>query len=132
MYATICGPICIGAGRSEFSDRTPRNAQAGPRPMSHFVLPVTQYALSGAVNIAYQTMGDGPLNLILVTGIISHVEFHHVFSGYTAFLRRLSKFSRVVPFAYNGQGLSYRISIFQSLEQRIDNALADMVDYRQL
>jgi hypothetical protein len=43
--------------------------------MSHFVLPVTQYALSGDVNIAYQTMGDGPLDLILVPGIISHVEF---------------------------------------------------------
>jgi class 3 adenylate cyclase/pimeloyl-ACP methyl ester carboxylesterase len=96
--------------------------------MSHFVLPVTQYALSGDVNIAYQTMGDGPLDLILVPGIISHVEFHHEFPGYTAFLRRLSKFSRVVTFDKRGQGLSDRISGFPSLEQRIDDVRAIMDD----
>jgi len=57
--------------------------------MSDFVLPVTRYALSGEVNIAYQTMGDGPVDIILVPGLISHVEFLHEFLGYTAFLRRL-------------------------------------------
>src|SRR5260370_741293 len=128
MYATICGPICIGAGRSEFSDRTPRNAQAGPRPMSHFVLPVTQYALSGDVNIAYQTMGDGHLDLIVLPGIFSHVEFLHELPGYTDFLRRLSKFARVVTFDKRGQGLSDRFSGTPSLEQRIDDVRAIMDD----
>jgi hypothetical protein len=47
--------------------------------MSDFVLPVTRYALSGEVNIAYQTMGDGPVDIILVPGLISHVEFLHEF-----------------------------------------------------
>jgi hypothetical protein len=32
--------------------------------MNDFVLPVTRYALSDDVNIAYQTLGDGPIDLI--------------------------------------------------------------------
>ncbi len=78
--------------------------------MSDFELPETRYALSGDVNIAYQTMGDGPVDLVMVPGIISHIEFLHEFPGYTAFLRRLSTFARVVTFDKRGQGLSDRIS----------------------
>ena len=57
--------------------------------MTDFALPETRYALSGVVNIAYQVMGDGPVDLILVPGVVSHVEFLHELPGYTAFLRRL-------------------------------------------
>jgi hypothetical protein len=53
--------------------------------MNDFVLPVTQYAVSGDAIIAYQTMGDGPVDLILVPGLISHVELLHELPGYTAF-----------------------------------------------
>jgi hypothetical protein len=45
------------------------------------VLPVTRYASSGDVSIAYQTMGDGPPDIILVPGIVSHVEFMHELTG---------------------------------------------------
>jgi hypothetical protein len=63
--------------------------------MSDFVLPETRHALSGDANIAYQVMGDGPVDLVLVPGIISHVELAHELPGYTAALRRLSRFARV-------------------------------------
>jgi class 3 adenylate cyclase/pimeloyl-ACP methyl ester carboxylesterase len=96
--------------------------------MSDFVLPVTRYALSGEVNIAYQTMGDGPVDIILVPGLISHVEFLHEFLGYTAFLRRLSTFARVVTFDKRGQGLSDRVSGAPALEQRMDDLRAIMDD----
>ena len=96
--------------------------------MSDFVLPVTRYALSGEVNIAYQTMGDGPVDIILVPGMISHVEFLHEFLGYTAFLRRLSTFARVVTFDKRGQGLSDRVSGAPALEQRMDDVRAIMDD----
>ena len=96
--------------------------------MSDFVLPVTRYALSGEVNIAYQTMGDGPVDIILVPGLISHVEFLHEFLGYTAFLRRLSTFARVVTFDKRGQGLSDRVSGAPALEQRMDDVRAIMDD----
>src|ERR1700676_2649827 len=94
--------------------------------MSDFVLPETHYALSGDVNIAYQTMGDGPVDLILVPGVVSHVEFLHELPGVTAFLRRLSTFARVVTFDKRGQGLSDRMSGAPSLEQRTDDVRAIM------
>ena len=75
--------------------------------MDDFVLPVTRYALSDDVSIAYQTMGDGPpIDLIMVPGLISHIEFVHELAGATAFLRRLSQFARVITFDKRGQGLS--------------------------
>jgi len=94
--------------------------------MSDFVLPETHYALSGDVNIAYQTMGAGPVDLVLVPGLISHVEFLHELPGYTAALRRLSRFARVVTFDKRGQGLSDRMSGAPSLEQRMDDVRAVM------
>jgi pimeloyl-ACP methyl ester carboxylesterase len=101
--------------------------------MSDFGLPETRYALSGDVNIAYQVMGDGPIDIILVPGIASHVEFLHEFAGYTAFLRRLSSFARIVTFDKRGQGLSDRIAGAASLEQRIDDvgAVMDAVGSKQ-
>ena len=96
--------------------------------MNDFVLPDTRYALSGEVNIAYQTMGDGPIDIVLVPGIVSHVEFGHELAGYTAFLRRLSSFARIVTFDKRGQGLSDRISGAPSLEQRMDDVRAVMDD----
>lgn len=94
--------------------------------MTDFALPETHYALSGDVNIAYQLMGDGPIDIILVPGVVSHVEFLHELPGYTAFLRRLSSFARVVTFDKRGQGLSDRMSGAPSLEQRMDDVRAIM------
>jgi pimeloyl-ACP methyl ester carboxylesterase len=94
--------------------------------MDDFASPVTRYALSGDVNIAYQVMGDGPIDIILVPGFMSHIEFQHEAPGYTAFLRRLSTFARVVTFDKRGQGLSDRISGAPSLEQRMDDVRAIM------
>jgi len=97
--------------------------------MNDFVLPETRYAESGDVNIAYQVIGDGPIDIILVPGVSSHVEFMHEIPGYTAFLRRLSSFARVVTFDKRGQGLSDRMTGAPSLEQRMDDvrAIMDMI-----
>jgi pimeloyl-ACP methyl ester carboxylesterase len=94
--------------------------------MNDFALPETRYALSGDVNLAYQVMGDGPVDIILVPGFISHIEFRHELPGHTAFLRRLSSFARVVTFDKRGQGLSDRVSDAPSLEQRMDDVRAIM------
>jgi class 3 adenylate cyclase/pimeloyl-ACP methyl ester carboxylesterase len=94
--------------------------------MSDLELPVTRYALSGEVNIAYQALGVGPVDLILIPGFMSHVEFLHELAGYTAFLRRLSTFARVITFDKRGQGLSDRVSNAPSLEQRMDDVRAVM------
>jgi len=94
--------------------------------MPDFVLPQTRYALSGDVNIAYQVIGDGPVDLVLVPGLISQVELLHELPGYTAALRRLARFARVITFDKRGQGLSDRISGAPSLEQRMDDVRAVM------
>src|SRR5260370_5980890 len=94
--------------------------------MSDLAMPETRYALSGEVSIAYQVMGDGPVDIIVVPGFMSHVEFRHELSGYTAFLRHLSTFARVVTFDKRGQGLSDRLSDAPSLEQRMDDVRAIM------
>jgi pimeloyl-ACP methyl ester carboxylesterase len=94
--------------------------------MNDFALPITRYALSGDVSIAYQTIGDSPVDLILAPGFLSHVEFMHELPGYTAFLRRLATFARVVTFDKRGQGLSDRVSDAPSLEQRMDDVRAVM------
>lgn len=94
--------------------------------MSDFNLPETHYALSGDVSIAYQVLGDGPTDIIMIPGVFSHVEFMHELSGYSAFLRRLSRFARVVSFDKRGQGLSDRMSDAPSLEKRMDDVRAVM------
>src|SRR5258708_36756101 len=94
--------------------------------MNDFALPETRYALSGDVNVAYQVMGNGPVDIIVVPGFISHIEFRHELPGYTASLRRLSSFARVVPFDKRGQGLSDRESDAPSLELRMDDVRAIM------
>ena len=60
--------------------------------------PETHYARSGNVSIAYQVMGAGPNDLIMVPGLVSHIEFFHELIGYTDFLRRLAAFARVISF----------------------------------
>src|SRR5258708_20938640 len=82
----------------------------GGHPMSYSELPLTRYAMSGDVSVAYQTMGDAPIDIIAIPGAISHVEFLHEMPGYTAFLQRLSQFARIITFDNRGQGLSARIS----------------------
>jgi len=101
--------------------------------MDNTALPVTRYALSGDVSIAYQVMGDGPFDIIMVPGLVSHVEFAHEAPGYTAFLRRLAAFARVITFDKRGQGLSDRISGAPSLEDRMDDlrAIMDAVGSRR-
>lgn len=94
--------------------------------MSDFKLPETRYAQSDDVSIAYQVMGDGAIDLILVPGFISHIEFQHELPGYTAFLQRLARFARVVTFDKRGQGMSDRMSGAPSLEVRMDDVRAVM------
>lgn len=94
--------------------------------MTEQTLPETRYAQSAEVNIAYQVMGDGPLDILVVPGLTSNIEMFHEMPGYTATLRRLARFSRVVTFDKRGQGLSDRMTGAPSLEQRMDDVRAVM------
>jgi putative intracellular protease/amidase len=64
--------------------------------------PETRYASSAGLNIAYQVFGSGPLDLVLVPGFISHVEFAWQEPLLARFLRKLSAFTRVIATAAHG------------------------------
>lgn len=85
--------------------------------------PETMYARSGDVNIAYQVIGDAPLDLVFVMGWVSHLEYFWRESSFARFLLRLASFSRLILFDKRGTGLSDRVPINQlpTLEQRMDD-----------
>jgi pimeloyl-ACP methyl ester carboxylesterase/class 3 adenylate cyclase/DNA-binding CsgD family transcriptional regulator len=92
------------------------------------VRPEMQYARRGDVHIAYQVLGNGPLDLVSVPGWISHVEYDWELPAYQRFHERFASFSRLIRFDKRGTGLSDRVSITElpSLEQRIDDMRAVM------
>jgi pimeloyl-ACP methyl ester carboxylesterase len=83
--------------------------------------PKTSYARNGDVNIAYQVLGDGPTDLVLVPGFISHLDLWWTFPQTTAFLRRLASFSRLILFDKRGTGLSDPVPGVPSLEDRMED-----------
>jgi pimeloyl-ACP methyl ester carboxylesterase len=89
--------------------------------------PQTRYAKTDdGVHIAYQVVGDGPLDLIYVPGWVSHLEVTWEEPGYARFLTRLASFSRLVLFDKRGTGMSDRDTGYPTLEQRMDDVRAVM------
>src|SRR5438046_170052 len=88
--------------------------------------PPTQYARSGDVSIAYQVVGDGPLDLVLVPGFATHLEIQWEGPPFAQFSERLASFSRLILFDKRGTGLSDPVSEVPTLEQRIDDVRAVM------
>jgi hypothetical protein len=64
--------------------------------------PVTRYAKSGDIHIAYQVVGDGPIDLVWAPGYISHVESAWDEPSHAGFIGRLATFSRVIRFDKRG------------------------------
>jgi pimeloyl-ACP methyl ester carboxylesterase len=92
------------------------------------VRPTTRYARSGDYSIAYQVVGDAPLDLVLVPGFVSHVEYAWEDPDFARFLERLTSFSRLILFDKRGTGLSDRVPVnkLPTLEERMDDVRAVM------
>jgi pimeloyl-ACP methyl ester carboxylesterase len=90
--------------------------------------PVTSYAKSGDVNIAYQVVGDGPTDLVYVPGWVSHVELGWELPELARGFERLASFSRLILFDKRGTGMSDPVpaSELPTLEQRMDDVRAVM------
>ncbi|HTZ77462.1 MAG TPA: alpha/beta fold hydrolase [Stellaceae bacterium] len=88
--------------------------------------PETRYARSGDVHIAYQILGEGPLDLVFVPGFVSNLDHHWEDPGFTHLLHRLASFCRLIQFDKRGTGLSDRVPItdLPSLEARMDDVRA--------
>ena len=79
------------------------------------MIPETHYASSDGVSIAYQTIGDGPIDLVIVPGWVSNLDAAWEEPAVEAFFRRLASFSRLILFDKRGTGLSDRVSELPSL-----------------
>jgi pimeloyl-ACP methyl ester carboxylesterase len=90
------------------------------------MVPQTRYAKSGGVSIAYQVVGDGPIDLVLVPGWVSNVDVFWEEPRLARLLTRLASFSRVILFDKRGTGLSDRVTDMPSLEVRMDDVRAVM------
>jgi pimeloyl-ACP methyl ester carboxylesterase/DNA-binding CsgD family transcriptional regulator len=90
--------------------------------------PETRYARSGEVRIAYQVAGQGPLDLIFLTGRPSNLEVHWEDAGFSHLLHRLSTFTRLIMLDQRGTGLSDRVDNREppSLQTHMDDVQAVM------
>jgi pimeloyl-ACP methyl ester carboxylesterase/DNA-binding XRE family transcriptional regulator len=94
--------------------------------LTAFPLPVPRYTRSGDGNIAWNTFGDGPIDLVLVPGFISHLEHDWALPAYATWLRRLGTLARVAAFDKRGTGLSDRVGRVLTIEERADDIRAVM------
>jgi class 3 adenylate cyclase len=90
--------------------------------------PKTQYAQNGEVHLAYQVVGEGGLDLLLIDTWVHHVEAVWDFPDFARLLRRLSSFGRLIHFDRRGTGLSDPVPPNQlpSLDVQVGDAVGVM------
>jgi pimeloyl-ACP methyl ester carboxylesterase len=84
----------------------------------------TRYARSGGLRIAYQVIGDGPIDLVWAPGYLSHLEQNQWWPSYAQLFERMASFSRLITFDRRGTGLSDRILSLGSFEELLDDITA--------
>jgi pimeloyl-ACP methyl ester carboxylesterase/class 3 adenylate cyclase len=90
------------------------------------MLPETRYAHSGEINIAFQIVGDGPIDLVFVPGFVSHLDLQWADPRVAGFFEKLASFSRLILFDKRGTGLSDPVAAPAPLEDRMDDVRAVM------
>jgi class 3 adenylate cyclase/pimeloyl-ACP methyl ester carboxylesterase len=83
--------------------------------------PETRYALAGDVHIAYQVVGDGPVDLVLCAEFWHSIEAQWDEPSLARFLERLASFGRLISFDQRGTGISDPVAELPSLEQWMDD-----------
>lgn len=101
-----------------------RSAEVGTTGLA----PTVKYTRSGSVNIAYQVVGSGPIDLVFVMGWVSHLEYFWREPLFARFLTRLASMARLIVFDKRGTGLSDPVPVSQlpTLEERLDDVRAVM------
>ena len=119
-------PVPAGDRRTEPSRDAVATSEAGRAIASS--KPETRYVQNGDVNIAYQVIGTGSLDIVFVMGWVSHLEYFWEEPHFAAFLDRLASFSRLILFDKRGTGLSDRVPLSElpTLEQRMEDVHAVM------
>ena len=86
--------------------------------------PETRYARSGDLQIAYQAVGEGPLDVVLVPAYLSNIELFWELPSFARLFGQLSSFSRLILFDRRGSGMSDGIAGATPLEETIDDVQA--------
>ncbi|MFZ0227226.1 MAG: alpha/beta hydrolase, partial [Mycobacterium sp.] len=86
--------------------------------------PETRYAKGPGGNLAYQVVGDGPTDLVIVPGWFSHVDLLWGDPGWASFVGELASFARVILYDKLGTGLSDPVDGVPTLESRADDLRA--------
>ena len=90
-------------------------------------MPEVRYVqTSDGIHIAYQVLGHGEQDIVLVPGLMSHLELLWEDPLMADFYRRLAKLGRLIMFDKRDTGLSDRASGDMSLEERIEDVRAVM------
>src|SRR5680860_1226246 len=109
------------------SPHSPPSANPSGRAGSGMIEPAeTHYAQSGDLSIAYQVFGEGPIDVVFVSGFVTHQELAWDVPFFRAVYERLGSFARVITFDKRGTGLSERTLGFGSAEERMDDIRAVM------
>lgn len=91
---------------------------------SDFEVPAIQYVKSDDAYIAYQVIGDGPIDMLYMTGFVSHIEFAWEEPRLAQTLRRMASNTRLIIMDKRGSGLSDRLPDTPSLEQTSADMMA--------
>lgn len=103
-----------------------------PQPHREGILPTTmhntKYARSSNVSLAYQVIGEEPIDLVYLAGWVTNIEAMWEDPGYARFLRRLASFSRLIIYDKRGVGLSDPVPANELAEMgaRIEDPLSVM------
>jgi pimeloyl-ACP methyl ester carboxylesterase/DNA-binding CsgD family transcriptional regulator len=101
-------------------------SDSGGSTDGHWAVPETQYVRSGGLSIAFQVFGDGPVDLVFIPGFVSNLELTWDWPPLGAFYRAFTSFARVVLFDKRGTGLSDRVRLMPTTEDRMDDLRAVM------
>src|SRR5262245_34526331 len=89
--------------------------------------PIVRYATtSDGLEIAYQVLGDRPLDVVMVPGMVSNLDRNADYPFYGCYLRRFPRFARIILLDKRGGGISDREVGSGSPEGRMDDIRAVM------
>jgi pimeloyl-ACP methyl ester carboxylesterase len=97
-------------------------------------VPETSYASCGDLSLAYHAFGDGPVELLFVGPLFSHIDLFWTVPEFKAFFDQLATFCRIVVFDKAGVGLSDPVPHVRTLEDRVTEieAVMDAVGFSRV
>ncbi len=121
---TPVAPAAFYTQRGATHSRSGSVLGARPAPTLHSMHPETRYALNGDAHIAYQVLGDGPLDVLYVSSFLSNIEMQWEHPAMNAFTQRITRFARLILFDRRGNGMSDGIPGATPLDEQVDDVRA--------